>query len=107
MNSDQRLEELKNFRSNRRKQFELSIQELERERRQLLAVARYKSMEIKLLKDGFAIPRAFKSGVEYRAFKSRGYHINPECFIHEVNKNNDKINTLRARIWKMMNFLDG
>ncbi len=64
-------------------------------------------MESKRSELDFATPRAFKSAVEYRAFKSRGYHINPECFIHEVNKNNDKINTLRARIWKMMNFLDG
>ncbi len=105
MNSDQRLEELKNFRSNHIKKFELSIKELERERKQLLAIARYKRMEIKLLKDGVAIPRAFRSAVEYRAFKSAGYEINDEMFPIRIDENSDKINRLRARIWKMINYL--
>ncbi len=34
-------------------------------------------MESKRSELDFAIPRAFKSGVEYRALKSRGYHIRP------------------------------
>ncbi len=105
MSSGERLKDSKRCYLRYKRKVELLVRQLECERDQLLVAAKYKSIKIKSLKQGYGIEILRLDNVDAidETYRIIGLETDPDALPVRLEMNNKKIDTLQARISQVVN----